>query len=815
MEIYSRPPNRLDAHRKVVLFATLGIALATITAGIVVWQTYDPERSRQLPVFPEPSPSPMGQYDRAAVSCDAPVCADIGKDVLLEGGTVVDAGIATLLCMGVIQTQSMGVGGGFLMVLYNATTRTSVALTAREKAPLLAFEDMFEGNPNISARGPLAVAVPGELKGYWEMYQRHGGGVPWSRLVQPTITLCEQGFNVSRHAANALAGQSERIKTTPSMAEIFINNATGEVWREGDRMRRPALARTLAAIAGDVDGGNLLYMDTLLMRNFVDDLRDLGGIMTYQDMLSYTKIRDMESQGKQTAVEIALTNPMILTEILQQSSAPLKDCRLVCHFWNDMVLTLPDTRLALRPVKKDKRRYVLNDPFPFFVACITLDDRLAKRISATCSTSLSDPTRCIDSFVTKLIYICDKFIDIVQILEISIDYEECLKTVYQVLKNFCPNLKQLRITATLATRWRNLLVGSEILPESLPEPKSNLISLAVSSNQISPFLSSLIEVIVAASPNLRNVTLPWELCPNFANSKHLDTLMIELDRTRAIDITLEDDKLSVLLRMLAQVGDQLVSLTFCDPRRKEGIDMNDFDNSKLTEFRFPKSMSKLRNFRNEMVDIFQCRDLLRNIESLPVLETLVIGKTSKRSNCVDEIFRSIFHTDKIFLSVKNLTILEMNDPTLLERLKTSFPNLASLEVKTFCRTDYQGFEIRMELGVALTALGRWEGLKRLRLWVPSDQAEMINAIRALLEVLKTFEAELYTWDLVSHELTIEEMDLFKQLLLAMDRMDNVKIFNLSLGDESLKTISAFMVSNELVVSKFKIFLGRSMCPGMD
>lgn len=64
-----------------MLFATLGIALATITAGIVVWQTYDPERSRQLPVFPEPSPSPMGQYDRAAVSCDAPVCADIGKYV--------------------------------------------------------------------------------------------------------------------------------------------------------------------------------------------------------------------------------------------------------------------------------------------------------------------------------------------------------------------------------------------------------------------------------------------------------------------------------------------------------------------------------------------------------------------------------------------------------------------------------------------------------------------------------------------------------------------------------------------------------------
>ncbi|OXA53524.1 uncharacterized protein LOC118435869 [Folsomia candida] len=526
----------------------------------------------------------------------------------------------------------------------------------------------------------------------------------------------------------------------------------------------------------------------------------------------------MESQGKQTAVEIALNNPMILTEILQRRSTPLKDCRLVCHFWNDMVLNLPNTRLALRPVKKDKNRHILNDPFPFFATCFALDDRLAKQISATCSTDLADPTRCIDSFATTLMHTCDKFSDLVQILEISVDYEECLKTVYQVLRNCCPNLKQLRIGFTFSPYRRKRSRGCEILPEPLPEPKSNLTLLAVSSNRVTPFLTNLIKVIVAASPNLRNVTLPWGFFPDFANSKRLDTLLIVLDGPQIIDIAREDGNLSELSRILAQVGDQLVRLTFCDYLRKEDVLLIDFGNLNPTGFRLPtRKMLKLKKFRNQMADIFQCDDLLRNIESLPVLETLVIGKVSIKSNCVDEILRNIFHSGKIFQTMKNLKIFEMHEPTLLDGLKTAFPNLESLEVKTFSRTDFRGDVSRMELSVVLDAFGRWEGLKRLLLRVTVFPDKLVNVIRALLEgkelykELKMFETGILKFEnnVTRHELTTEEMDLFKQLLLAMNRMNKVIIHNLPLGEESLKTISDFMVSNKLAVPKFRISKGGS------
>lgn len=64
---------------------------------------------------------------------------------------------------------------------------------------------------SVSVLGPLAVGVPGELKGYWAAYKRFGK-LPWKDLIQPSIDLCEQGYKITLSQYDSLVTDEENIK---------------------------------------------------------------------------------------------------------------------------------------------------------------------------------------------------------------------------------------------------------------------------------------------------------------------------------------------------------------------------------------------------------------------------------------------------------------------------------------------------------------------------------------------------------------------------------------------------------------------------
>lgn len=73
--------------------------------------------------------------------------------MLYKGGNAVDAAIATLLCDGVLCPEYMGVGGGFIMSIYNATTKKVISINARETAPAAVTSTMFVKSPKKSVYG--------------------------------------------------------------------------------------------------------------------------------------------------------------------------------------------------------------------------------------------------------------------------------------------------------------------------------------------------------------------------------------------------------------------------------------------------------------------------------------------------------------------------------------------------------------------------------------------------------------------------------------------------------------------------------------
>ncbi|XP_050301524.1 glutathione hydrolase 1 proenzyme-like isoform X2 [Anthonomus grandis grandis] len=235
-------------------------------------------------------------------------CSDIGKSILEKGGSAADAAIAALFCEGVSMPQSMGLGGGFLLTIYEKSTGIVKSLNARETAPAASNETMFAGNASLSQKGGLSVAVPGELKGYWYLHQEYGY-LPWKDLVQPTIDLCNNGIYVTAFLAKTFLGRLSLLHADPVLSEIFIDPNTGSTYLEGQFIKRPRLAKTLEIIAND--GVDALYnKNGSLINKFVKDIQDKGGIITAEDLINYEPEWQEPIKADLSGNQVLYTSPL-------------------------------------------------------------------------------------------------------------------------------------------------------------------------------------------------------------------------------------------------------------------------------------------------------------------------------------------------------------------------------------------------------------------------------------------------------------------------------------------------------------------------
>jgi gamma-glutamyltranspeptidase/glutathione hydrolase len=194
---------------------------------------------------------PGGSASRQMVAAAHPLAADAGLRMLRAGGSAVDAAIAVQLVLTLVEPQSSGIGGGLFLVHHDG--RRVQTYDGRETAPAAATPELFmvDGRPMDFMRGVVggrSVGVPGTLRAL-ELAHRQHGRLPWKVLFEPAIALAEQGFEVSPRLATLLREDSAKALRDDAGAAAYFFEPDGMPRRAGSRLRNPALAGVLRAVA--------------------------------------------------------------------------------------------------------------------------------------------------------------------------------------------------------------------------------------------------------------------------------------------------------------------------------------------------------------------------------------------------------------------------------------------------------------------------------------------------------------------------------------------------------------------------------------
>jgi gamma-glutamyltranspeptidase/glutathione hydrolase len=222
----------------------------------------------------------------AIVASDNGLAAQVGADIMKQGGNAVDAAVATGFALAVTFPEAGNLGGGGYMVIRMADGRTA-AIDYREVAPLAASRDMYVGPDgkvtSESVIGPRASGVPGAVAGMVEAHRKFGV-LPLSRVLAPAIRLAEKGFVVDRPFVRAITGDKYRIESFGGKSLFLPNGAPPVI---GSRFVQPQLANTIKLIAKN--GARAFYRGSIADSIAAEMKRD-GGLITKADLARYKPV---------------------------------------------------------------------------------------------------------------------------------------------------------------------------------------------------------------------------------------------------------------------------------------------------------------------------------------------------------------------------------------------------------------------------------------------------------------------------------------------------------------------------------------------
>lgn len=210
-----------------------------------------------------------GKALKGVVVAPEPMAAEVGADVLREGGNAFDAAVAAAFAQVVFNPFQCGLGGWGGATLYDARSRAVHDLAFPARIGSLMRPDMWvddvEGYTDVwhyatfadrrNMIGYTAIMTPGTVAGLGALHARFGS-LPWDDLLAPAIDWSERGFTWPEYCAMycrapylpGLPHPRDKYCATPAARALWLR-PDGSMLERGDRYRNPDQAESLRAIA--------------------------------------------------------------------------------------------------------------------------------------------------------------------------------------------------------------------------------------------------------------------------------------------------------------------------------------------------------------------------------------------------------------------------------------------------------------------------------------------------------------------------------------------------------------------------------------
>lgn len=225
----------------------------------------------------------MTQYSNGLVVASRQEAAQAGAEILKRGGNATDAAVATAFALAVTDPANCGLSGFGGMVIRHPLSAT-ISQVDFNTAPVAAFD--LDKARSVNRSGPflcggMGVSVPTMIPGLATAH-RQFGRLPFGQLIEPAVALAEEGFIVNADLASHITWALANMPVlSPMFHQVFCPG--GKVLQAGDRLRQPALAKTLRQIA--LNGAMAMWQGAIVAA-ITRCVAEFGGLLTEEDVRS-------------------------------------------------------------------------------------------------------------------------------------------------------------------------------------------------------------------------------------------------------------------------------------------------------------------------------------------------------------------------------------------------------------------------------------------------------------------------------------------------------------------------------------------------